>query len=234
MNARCDIVPRLSVIQMVTLFAVFNLVIAFGLNSPSALARDVAPPLKIVAFGDSLTAGYGLNPQDAFPVQLARALKNKGYTVDVINAGVSGDTTGAGLARLDWVIPDDTKAVILELGANDALRGQDPKLTRKNLDAILTKLGKKNIDVLIAGMVAPRGLGPKYAQAFDPIFKQLSEKHGQLYYPFFLDGVAIDPKLNLPDGLHPNAKGIAVIVERILPFVEKLIDRVEARVAKSN
>ncbi len=218
-------------LHMVVLCAVFNLALFFCAAQLSA--RDALAPLKIVAFGDSLTAGYGLKPADAFPVQLARALKAKGYAVDVINAGVSGDTTGAGLARFDWAIPDDTDAVILELGANDAFRGQDPKITLKNLDKILAKLRARNIEVLIAGMVAPRGLGEKYAQAYDPIFKQLSQKYGQLHYPFFLEGVALNPKLNLPDGLHPTAKGIAMIVKRILPSVEQLIDRAKARLAKS-
>jgi len=217
--------------HMVLLSAMFNLAIVSNLGPVSA--RDASAPLKIVAFGDSLTAGYGLKPSEAFPVQLARALKAKGHRVNVINAGVSGDTTSAGLARFDWAIPDDTDAVILELGANDALRGQNPKLTRNNLDKLLAKLRARNIEVLIAGMLAPRGLGKKYAEAYDPIFKQLSKKYNQLHYPFFLDGVALNPKLNLPDGLHPTAQGIAVIVKRILPSVEQLIDRAKACIAKT-
>jgi len=217
---------------MVVLGVFVNLTL--GGLAPSAFARDTAAPIKIVAFGDSLTAGYGLKPSDAFPVQLASALKAKGHVVEVANAGVSGDTSGAGLARFDWAIPNDTQAVILELGANDALRGQDPKLTKKNLDAILAKLRARNIEVLIAGMAAPRGLGKQYAQQFDPIFEELAKKYNQLHYPFFLDGVALDPKLNLPDGLHPTADGIAVIVARILPSVEKLIDRVRAQRANKD
>lgn len=197
-------------------------------------ARNAEKPIKIIAFGDSLTAGYRLNPSAAFPVQLERALKAKNHNVVVVNAGVSGDTTGAGLARLDWVIPDDADAVILELGANDALRGQNPKQTRKNLDEILTKLTAKKLDVLIAGMAAPRSLGEDYVKAFDPIFPDLAKKYNQLLYPFFLDGVAFDAKLNLPDGLHPTGEGVGVIVERILPSVEKLLDRVQQRIADAS
>lgn len=208
--------------QMGALLVCVNLfVFAAGFQ---ALARD-GQPLKIVAFGDSLTAGYGLPAEASFPRQLERALKAKGHSVSIINAGVSGDTTGAGLARLDWAIPDDADAVILELGANDALRGHNPDQTRSNLDKILTKLKTKKLDVLVAGMRAPTSMGQRYIDKYDPIFEQLASKHGQLYYPFFLDGVALDPKLNLDDGLHPNSTGIGVIVERILPSVEKLIDR---------
>lgn len=231
MKVRLKDTQRFGMLHIGVLCAVFNLAFLSDVNSrPADRGED---PIKIVAFGDSLTAGYGLRPTDAFPVQLARALKAKGYNVDVVNAGVSGDTTGAGLARFDWAIPEDTDAVILELGANDALRGHNPKHTKQNLDQILAKLRAKNIEVLIAGMVAPKGLGKDYAKAFDPIFKQLADKYGQLHYPFFLDGVALDPKLNLPDGLHPTANGIAVIVKRILPQVEKLIGRVNTRAAKS-
>lgn len=215
--------------EMVTLIVCVNLMVLFAPHL--GFARENADELKIVAFGDSLTAGYGLKPSDAFPVQLEKALKRKGHNVKVINAGVSGDTTGAGLARFDWAIPDDADGVILELGANDALRGLSPKQARANLDQILGKLKQRDIDVLVAGMAAPRGLGQDYIDAFDPIFEDLAAKHGQLYYPFFLDGVALDPKLNLPDGLHPNADGITTIVERILPSVENLIDRVQRRVA---
>ncbi len=232
MKVRNDGAGWFEFIQVVALCAIFNL--ALGFHAQSVFARNAGASLKIVAFGDSLTAGYGLKPSDAFPVQLARSLSTKGYAVEVVNAGVSGDTTGAGLARFDWAIPDDTHAVILELGANDALRGQNPKLTAKNLDTILSKLRARNIEVLVAGMAAPRGLGKKYAQEFDPIFKELAKKYGQLHYPFFLDGVAFNPKLNLPDGLHPTAEGIAVIVKRILPYVEQLIDRAKARIAKTD
>lgn len=201
------------------------LVVALGLLPDAAKAQ----PVRIVALGDSLTAGYGLPPDQAFPVVLERLLKAKGHDVEVANAGVSGDTTAAGLARLDWAVPPGTDAVILELGANDALRGLPPERARANLDAILTRLRRQDIDVLIAGMQAPRNLGPAYVAAFDGMFRELAEKHGALLYPFFLEGVALDPKLNLPDGLHPNAAGVRVVAGRILPAVEQLVARVRAR-----
>jgi acyl-CoA thioesterase-1 len=211
---------------------IVNLLFAAGLGaagSNMALASDGAAPVRIVAFGDSLTAGYMLKPSEAFPVQLALALKAKGETVDVANAGVSGDTTAAGLERFDWSIPEGTEAVILELGANDALRGIDPDETRKNLDMILTKLKERNIDVLLAGMVAPKNWGKEYEARFATIYSDLAEKHGALLYPFFLDGVALDAKLNMQDGLHPTAPGVGVIVTRILPKVETLIARVREK-----
>ena len=194
-----------------------------------AEANAPGPPVRIVAFGDSLTAGFGLRPEAAFPVQLERLLKARGHAVEIDNAGVSGDTTAAGLGRLEWAIPDGTDAVILELGANDALSGRPPAEARRNLEAIVARLAARKIDVLIAGMIAPKNLGPEYAAAFDPIFADIARKHGQLHYPFFLDGVALDPKLNLPDGIHPTADGIAVIAQRIAPKVEELIGRVLAR-----
>lgn len=187
------------------------------------LARAGDKPLKIVAFGDSLTAGYMLEPSAALPIQLEAALKKRGYSVVVENAGVSGDTTAAGLARFDWAIPTDTDAVILELGANDALRGIDPELTRKNLERILEKLRERDIKVLIAGMIAPKNWGEAYSNAFDPIFSELAKTYGALYYPFILEGVATDAALSLDDGMHPNRKGVAEIVRRMLPKVEELI-----------
>lgn len=213
--------------QMVRLAVIVNLWIATGMGV--AMAQDEAAPIRIVAFGDSLTAGYGLQPSEAFPVQLAAALKTKGYAVDVANAGVSGDTTSGGLERFDWAIPEGTEAVILELGANDALRGIDPDRARDNLDKILTKLRARNIEVLVAGMMAPKNWGKDYEARFAPIFSDLATKHGASLYPFFLDGVALDAKLNLPDGLHPTGPGVGVIVERILPKVEELIGRVRER-----
>lgn len=213
--------------HMVRLAVIVNLWFAAELGA--AMAADEAAPVRIVAFGDSLTAGYMLKPSEAFPVQLAQALKAKGYTVDVANAGVSGDTTANGLERFDWAIPDGTEAVVLELGANDALRGIDPGRARDNLDKILTQLRARNIEVLIAGMVAPKNWGKEYEAGFAPIFSDLAAKHGALLYPFFLDGVALDAKFNLPDGLHPTGPGVGVIVERILPKVEELIGRVRER-----
>jgi acyl-CoA thioesterase-1 len=186
-------------------------------------------PARIVVLGDSLTAGYMLSEKDAFPAQLERKLKASGADVEIINAGVSGDTTAAGLARLDWAVPDGTDAVIVELGANDALRGLDPGKARRNLQTIISRLKSRNIDVLLAGMLAPGNLGEGYATAFNAIFPDLAKQHDLVLYPFFLQGVAMRHNLNLGDGIHPNAKGVAAIVDGILPKVEELIARVEAR-----
>ena len=194
-----------------------------GLLSAAPALAAAAAPTKIVAFGDSLTAGYGLEPSEAFPVRLAARLQKDGYAVTIENAGVSGDTTSGGLARLDWAIGGRPDLVLLELGANDALRGIDPKLTRANLDAMLVKLAREHIKVLLIGMKAPRNWGPDYDEAFDAIYPDLAEKYGVPLYPFFLDGVALDAKLNQGDGLHPNAAGVAVIVAKIAPVVERLI-----------
>lgn len=212
--------------QMVRRLALVNLWL-FALLMP-AMADD-AVPVHIVAFGDSLTAGYQLKPEEAFPVQLAGALKAKGLDVRVTNAGVSGDTTAAGLARFDWAVPDDTDAVILELGANDAMRGIDADVVRGNLDTILTKLRERDIEVLLAGMPPPKNWGKDYEARFGAIYTELAEKHGALLYPFFLEGVALDPSLNLADGLHPTGKGVGVIVQNILPQAEALIERVRTK-----
>jgi len=179
-----------------------------------------------VVLGDSLSAGYGLPANEAFPAKLANALAAKGVAVAITNAGVSGDTVSDGLSRLDWSVPGDTEAVIVELGANDALRGIDPALTKSALDKILNKLADRRIVVLLAGMRAPRNMGPAYVKAFDAIFPALASTYPVVFYPFFLDGVATDPKLNQGDGLHPNAAGVDAIVSRILPRVEELITRV--------
>lgn len=181
--------------------------------------------LRIVALGDSLTAGFELPPEAAFPVQLEKALTAKGHSVTIENAGVSGDTTGAALERLEWAIPEGTAAVIVELGANDFLRGLPPGVARANLDAILTRLKARNIPVLLCGMLASTNMGAEYKAQFDAIYPDLAAKHGAILYPFFLDGVAMDIALNLDDGMHPNAKGIAAIVTRIVPAVEQLIVR---------
>lgn len=203
------------------------LVYAAALVAAPAMAQTVAQaaPLKIVAFGDSLTAGYGLAGSEAFPARLERALKAKGVNVEIENAGVSGDTASGGLSRLEWSIPDGTDAVILELGANDMLRGIDPKLTREALDSILAKLKERNIAVLLAGMRAAPNLGGEYVQGFESIFKDLAQKYDAVFYPFFLDGVTTQTKLVLRDGLHPNAAGVDVIVAGIIPKVEELIAR---------
>jgi acyl-CoA thioesterase-1 len=191
----------------------------------SATAVGAERPVTIVAFGDSLVAGYGLAGADAFPTRLQQALADKGYVVRVVNAGVSGDTAAGGLARLDWSVPDGTDAVILELGANDALRGFDPAVTRTALDAILRRLTTRKIPVLLCGMLAPPNLGAEYGRTFDAIYADLAAQYGTILYPFFLAGVAADPALNQRDGLHPTAAGVAVIVQKILPAVEQLIGR---------
>lgn len=188
-----------------------------------ALANPIETPLKIVGFGDSLMAGYLLPAGDAFPQQLETALDQKGYNVVIDNAGVSGDTTSGGLARLDWSIPDDTDIVILELGANDALRGITPELTEANLDEMLTKLKNRNISVILAGMMAPPNMGKAYADAFNPIYPRLAQKHNVPLYPFFLDGVAAQSEYLLEDGMHPNQAGIAVMVSKFLPVFEKIV-----------
>lgn len=189
--------------------------------------QAAAEPLPLVGFGDSLMAGYQLPAEEAFPVQLEKALKAKGYDVTIANAGVSGDTTSGGLARIDWSVPDGTKGVILELGANDALRGIPPEQTEKNLDAMIAKLKGRGIGVLLAGMMAPPNMGPDYAERFNGIYKRLAEKHGVPLYAFFLDGVVTQAGLQLEDGMHPNGKGIAVMVERILPAAEDFMKSLE-------
>jgi acyl-CoA thioesterase-1 len=205
-------VQRLAALALVTLFCAL----------PGAGAA-VDRPVKIVVLGDSLSAGFGLPADAAFPARLAQALNAKGIAATVTNAGVSGDTASGGLGRLDWSVPDGTEAVIVELGANDALRGLDPKLTKTALDRILSRLDDRHIAVLLAGMQAPRNLGADYVRVFDAIYPALASTHRLVFYPFFLDGVATDPKLNQGDGLHPNAAGVDVIVARILPRVEQLI-----------
>lgn len=187
-----------------------------------------AEPLRLVAFGDSLTAGLGLPADQAFPARLQAALKAKGHDVLIENAGVSGDTTSAGLARLDWSVPQGTDGVILELGANDALRGINPAITEKALDSMLGRLKGRNIPVLLAGMLAPPNLGPAYGAQFNAIYGHLAEKYQVPLYPFFLDGVAGQPGLNQPDGLHPTSAGVDVIVEKMLPAVEAFVEKIKA------
>jgi acyl-CoA thioesterase-1 len=193
------------------------------------LPASAQETITLLAFGDSLTAGLGVDPQSAFPAKLEEALKARGHNVRVINAGVSGDTAAAGRDRLDWVLTDDIDAVIVELGANDALRGIAPTETRSALNAILEALKQRNLPVLLAGMLAPRNLGPDYAAGYDPIFPDLAKTYDAVYYPFFLDGVATQPALNQADGLHPNPAGVTEIVTRITPSVEELLARVAAK-----
>jgi len=199
------------------------LVAALHLSWASGQAFAEAPPVKLLAFGDSLVHGYGLAAGDSFPEQLEGALRERGYAVKVINAGNSGDTTAAGRARLDWALAEEPDLVLVELGGNDSLRGIEPSDTYRNLDGILRRLTADGLPVLLAGMRAPRNLGDDYAAEFDAVFPRLAEKHGVAFYPFFLDGVALDPALNQADGIHPNAAGVAVIVERILPALEPLL-----------
>jgi acyl-CoA thioesterase-1 len=197
--------------------------------APLPAAHAQSKSIRLVALGDSLSAGYNLPQEAAFPTVLERALKAKGHKVEVANAGVSGDTSSGGLDRLDWSVPDGTDGVILELGANDMLRGLDPAATRRNLGAIVERLKSRNIPVMLAGMYASRNLGPAYVQKFDSIYPDIAKKHHLVLYPFFLDGVAGERSLNLPDGMHPTAKGIEIIVERILPTVESFLARLSQR-----
>ncbi|PIW26081.1 MAG: arylesterase [Rhodospirillales bacterium CG15_BIG_FIL_POST_REV_8_21_14_020_66_15] len=192
-----------------------------------------AQPLRLLVLGDSLTAGYGLAAEDAFTARLGAALKAAGRDATVLNAGVSGDTTAGGRARIGWALADRPDAVIVELGANDGLRGLDPRATRDNLDAILATVRAAGLPVLLTGMLAPPNLGRDYAEDFNAVYPRLAEKHGVPFYPFFLAGVAARPELNQDDGIHPNAKGVKVIVERILPYVLDLLARAGERADRS-
>ncbi len=195
----------------------------------AAGATGAAATVRIVALGDSLTAGFGLPAEDALPAKLEAALKAKGMDVTIANAGVSGDTASDGLARLDWSVGPEANAVIVELGANDALRGLDPATTRNVLDQILARLAERKLPVLLAGMIAPLNYGPDYKAAFDAIYPELAKKYGADLYPFILDAVATNPALVQPDGLHPTAAGIDAIAAKLLPQVEALAKRAEAR-----
>jgi len=212
-----------SALVQVFALVVAALVLAVPLAGPAAGADR---PVRIVALGDSLTAGLGLPANAAFPARLEQALNAKGMAVEITNAGVSGDTASAGLARLDWSVPEGTDAVIIELGANDTLRGIDPKVTREALEGIVGRLRERRIEVLLAGMRAAPNLGPDYGRDFDAIYPDLATRNDLLFYPFFLDGVATDAKLNQRDGLHPTAAGVDAIVARILPKAEELVARV--------
>jgi acyl-CoA thioesterase-1 len=199
--------------------------LAATVTASSIIPARAETPLHIVALGDSLTAAYGLPAKDGFVPRLQAALAAKGVAVDIANAGVSGDTASDGLARLDWSVPQGTDAVVLELGANDMLRGLKPEVTRVALDAILQRLNERHIAVVLCGMRAAPNLGADYGHAFDSIYPELAAKHGVIFYPFFLDGSAGERKLTQSDGLHPNADGVGVIVERILPTVLELVAR---------
>ncbi len=198
-------------------------VLMIFLSSFSARAETVT----LLALGDSLTAGYGLDPSQSFAAKLEAALKAKGHDIVVMNGGVSGDTVAQGAARLDWSLTDQVDAVLVELGANDALRGLPTDQAAKALDEILTTLKAKNLPTLVLGMRAPPNMGPDYVKAFEAMYTTLSTQHGAALYPFFLEGVAADASLNQADGIHPNAQGVDVIVARMLPDVEALLARVK-------
>ncbi len=206
---------RLSIINIFTV-----LLVIFCISSDV----NAKNPVKIVAIGDSLTAGYGLPQGEDFPSQLEAALREEGIDVIVENAGVSGDTSTGGLQRLDWALGNGADFVILELGANDALRGIDPEKTRENLDQILQILAEKNLPVLLAGMKAPPNMGQEYTREFDQIFPDLAKKHDTDFYPFFLEDVAAVPELNQSDYIHPNAAGVKIIVDNMLPYVISFIE----------
>lgn len=211
-----------ALVAILSLFAV-------GINDVQA-AR--AAPLRILALGTSLTQGYNLPPGTDYCARLEAGLRARGHNVTIINGGVSGDTTAGGLSRLAWLLEEPVDGVIVELGSNDALRSFDTKETERNLDTILEMLGKRGVPVLFAGMKAPRNLGSDYVATFDAIFPTLARKHGVLFFPFFLEGVAANPGLNQRDGIHPNEKGTAVIVRNILPHAESLIAQIKARRSK--
>jgi acyl-CoA thioesterase-1 len=192
---------------------------------PFLAGNAAAEPVRIVMLGDSITAGYGLAPRDSLPVRLGAALKERGHDVVVENAGVSGDTSAGGLARLDWAVAGKPDIVIVELGANDGLRGLEPAKMEANLGAIIERLKARGSAVLLAGMYAPRNLGPAYAAEYDAVFPRLAREHGVAFYPFILDGVAARPDRNQGDGIHPNAAGVAVIVEGLVPHVLALLER---------
>jgi acyl-CoA thioesterase-1 len=199
------------------------------MTAGSALAEAPAKPVKMVVLGDSLSAGLGLPASAAFPARLQKALNDKGIAVDMTNAGVSGDTSSGGRDRLDWSVPDGTQAVIVELGANDALRGIDPAITRTALSDIVSRLKARKIAVFLCGMLAPPNYGSDYAAKFNAIYPDLAKAFDVPLYPFFLDGVATDARLNQPDGLHPTAEGVDVIVEKILPMVEAFLGTVRGQ-----
>ncbi len=203
----------------------FVVITALSFTGFSAAAQSSAQAqtVQIVGFGDSLMAGYQLPPNESYTAQLEAALKAEGLNVTITNAGVSGDTTSGGLSRIDWSVPDGTQGVIVELGANDALRGISPEQSEKNLDAMLVRLKERNIPVVLAGMLAPPNMGCEYAERFNPIYKKLAEKYNVPLYPFFLDGVAAQQSLQLADGMHPNAEGVKLMVERSLPVMQDFV-----------
>jgi acyl-CoA thioesterase I len=206
-------------------FGLHILVLMLGLMTaiPVSARADAVRPIKLVVLGDSLSAGLGLPANEAFPAKLQKALNDNGIKVDMTNAGVSGDTASGGRDRLDWSVAEGTEAVIVELGANDALRGIDPAVTRAALTEIVTRLKARGIAVMLCGMLAPPNFGSNYAAKFDAIYPDLAKQYGVTLYPFFLDGVAADAKLNQADGIHPTAAGVDIIVAKMLPTVEAFL-----------
>ena len=199
-----------------------------GVLTPAYLATvRAAEPIRILAFGDSITAGHGLAEQDTLPTRLAQALNKMGRPVTMINGGVSGDTTADGVTRLDWALADKPQIMILALGANDMLRGLDPKTTRANLDAIIQKAKDAGVEIVLAGMLSPPNLGAEYKGAFDAIYPDLAKAHNLLFMPFLLQDVVQDSDLNQADGIHPNGNGVAIIVRNLLPYVTQAMDRLE-------
>jgi len=216
-------------IKHILLYGLIAVILLCGMPVQGRAAQEIV----LVTYGDSLSAGFGLKEKDAFPAQLEAALKKRGHKVRVVNSSVSGDTTAAGLKRFDWSFPKDADGAILELGANDAMRGLKPENARSNLDEMLKRMKAKGVEPLLTGMLAPRNMGVEYTTAFDGIYRDLAKKHGVLLYPFFLFDVVGKRELSLEDGLHPNPKGIAKIVEQIVPVVEKLLIRISQRKPKS-
>lgn len=209
--------------------SIFNALAALLLGLSVACApAGAAEKVRILAFGDSLTAGYGLAPEDSFPARLQARLVSTGIGADIINGGVSGDTTAGGLARLDWALADKPDFVILELGANDALRGIDPKVTRANLDKMLAKIKASGAGILLIGMYSPPNWGRDYQEEFNAIYPELARKYDVPLYPFFLDGVAMKTELNQADGMHPNPRGVEIMAERVAPLVKKMIEEAKS------
>lgn len=215
-------------LTMKRLFAVFSIAAMTVLGFGAAIPASAQEPITLVALGDSLSAGYNLPASSAFPSVLEAALRERGHNVNVINAGVSGDTAAGGLARLDWSVPDDVDGVIVALGANDMLRGFEPAVTEEAIEGIVSRLKERDIGVLLAGMLAGRNMGAEYTAEFDAIYPEIAERHDVMLYPFFLEGVAGEPALNLADGIHPNRAGVELMVEKILPTVEAFIARLNA------
>ena len=215
-----------------TIKAACRIFILFSCFSFAAGSFAQADTVRIVGFGDSLKAGYELAPSDAFPSKLEAALKAEGYDVAISNAGVSGDTSTGGLARINWSVPEGTDAVLLQLGANDALRGLSPENTRQNLDAMIAGLQKRGIAVLLVGMLAPPNMGDDYAERFNTIYPELAEARAVPLYPFFLDGVAAQSGLDIGDGMHPNPKGVDIMVARFLPYAEDLIASINGQTSR--